>query len=554
MKRLLYSAILLLSSLPALAQMTTANNVTSPIIAATNAQLKNTALSADMSNAWLDAPLSASGDGCYFASHGKITSTSQLPDTLRHVKTCGTYANPYANEQWVKKTCQRTMSNFCTNTTATSTYAFTSFASGLTDVVNLWFTSIYNPGGTERLAFIHEENAGYTGFGASGQGWEGRTRIGLAYSSNSGATWKYLGRIASPYNDPLPFNIQGTPYYIYGGEFYIWYKDKNASGTEGFAVSKASVASVLAAARVGNVGSNLWMKKTPSGWNSNIASEPAFPAAAAEGILHSQAAHAADGNYYMLTTIQAGTSWGTTSSYVQLFTVDPVSLAWTKTLYVVNEDISAFDPDAAGNGYQYASLIDPAGRADGEVGSSFYVYSGKFQDSTAPFKQALYQWQVNTTTPTGFYKESRGFPTATQGQNQWNYAAVLSGNYMSWNSAGYWWQPTDIYNRIYNGGASTGANDGFLMIWTAPQTGTVTVRQTVRSAQPTPACGDGVDIAFQKNAAVQFSGHVAWDDTLGLSANQSIPVVAGDHFYFYGTKGGNNFCDNLFWDPSISYN
>lgn len=553
MKHRWFCASLFLLSLSAHAQMTPADNASSPIIAANNAALKNTSLDPAMADAWLDAPLSANGDGCYLATHGKITPQAEYPETLRHIRTCGSYDAPYANPQWVKKTCQRGMAKTCVNTSATGTYAFTSFASGLTDVVNLWFTSIHHPGGSERLAFIHEENAGYTGFNAPGQGWEGRTRIGLAYSNDSGNTWKYLGRIASPHQDPMPFNVQGTPYFVHEGDFYIWYKDRNASGTEGYAVSKADVSSVLTAARAGHLGSNLWQKKTPSGWNSNIASEPAFPAGAAEGVIHSQAARAADGNYYMLSTIMVGSSWGTTSTYVQLFTVDPTTLAWTKKMHVVNEGSAAFDPSAAGKGYQYASIVDPEGRANGEVGSSFYVYSGKFQDTAAPFKQALYQWQVNLSPPPGFYKQSRGFQSGTQGQNHWNYAAVLSGNHMSWNGGGFWWQPTDIYNRIYNGGASTGQNDGFLMIWTAPQTGNVRVRQTVRSAQPTPSCGDGVLFAFQKNASVLFSGSVAWDDTLGHSSSLNVPVTAGDQLYFYGTKGGNNYCDNLFWDPSIAY-
>lgn len=552
MKRLILGIALLLVALPASAQLSTADNVTSPIVAATDAQLKNAALDPAMAGAWLDAPMSANGDGCYIATHAKATAAAQLPDTLRHVKTCGGYNNPYASEQWVKKTCLRNASKMCINSTQGATYAFTNFAPGLNDVVTLWFTSIYNPGGTERLAFVHEENVGYSGFNAAGQGWEGRTRIGLAYSNNSGNTWSYLGRIASPYLDYMPFNIQGAPYFVYNNEFYVWYKDRSAP-YEGYAVSKANVGAVLTAARAGNLGANLWSKKTANGWNTNIASQPAFPASAAEGIVHSQAAHSSDGNYYMITTVMAGTAWGTTSSYIALFTVDPTTLAWTKKMYIVNEDISAFDPDPAGNGYQYASIVDPAGRANGEVGTSFYVYSGKFKNSAPPLRQALYQWQVNTTTPSGFYKESRGFPTGTQGQNQWHYAAVYSGSHMSWNSGGYWWQPSDIYNRIYNGGASPGANDGFLMIWTAPQTGNITVRQTVRSAQPTPACGDGVDFAFQKNGTVHFSGRVAWDDTLGYGSSLNLPVVAGDNLYFYGTKGGNNYCDNLFWDPSISY-
>ncbi len=547
MRYRILAALLLLSS-NSFAQLTTADNVTSPIIAATDSALK----SGGLAGTWLDAPMSANGDGCYLATHGKATAVADLPDTLRHVKTCGGFSNPYASHSWVKPTCQRDSNKFCMQQISGS-HAFTGFPPGLVGVVTLWFTSIYNPGGSERLAFIHEENADYTGFNASGQGWEGRTRIGLAYSSNSGDTWTYLGRIAMPHQDPMPFNIQGSPYFIYNGDFYVWYKDRNGSGAEGYAVSKANVAAVLAAAQSNSLGTALWQKKTPTGWSSNIGAEPAFPAPAAEGIVHSQAAHSSDGNYYMITTLMAGTAWGTTSSNIVLFTVNPVTLAWTKRAYIVDESITAFDPDAAGNGYQYASIVDPAGGANGEVGSSFYVYSGKFKDSSAPFKQALYQWQVNTTTPANFYKQSRGFPSGTQGQNQWNYAAVLSGTHMTWNTGGFWWQAGDTYNRIYNGGASTGSNDGFLMIWTAPQSGTVTVRQTVRSAQPTPACGDGINFAFQHNSTVHFSGHVNWDDTLGLGSQQSLPVTAGDQFYFYGTKGGNNYCDNLFWDPSIVY-
>ncbi len=569
MKRLLFCITLFVMPLSTFAQMTTEDNVTSPIIAATNAQLKNAALDSAMSLGWLDAPLSASGDGYYLISHASQINWGEScpPDPLRQVKTYGGFLDPYANEQWVKRTCKR-LNGYCINTAETFTYTFTSFASGLTDVVNLWFTSIYNPGGAERLAFIHEENVNITGINCAQQEWTlGTNRIGLAYSSDSGNTWKYLGRIAAPYREQVQLpngsivqlNVEGTPYYIYNGDFYIWYKDQNRSAVS-IAVSKANVASVLAAARAGNLGSNLWQKKSIYGWNSDIAAEPAFPDTAGEyGIMHSQAARAADGNYYILTTRQAAVgASGWEYSYVRLFTVNPVTLAWTKKMDIVNEHMSTFNPDNRGKGYQYASLVDPLGRANGEVGSAFYVYSAKFQDSDPPFKQALYQWQVNTTPPADFYKESRGF-IGVQGYNQWSYESVLSRQPMIWNAEGYWqrpdWQqPTDIYNRIYKGAASTGQYDGFLMIWTAPKTGTVTVRQTVRSAQPNPSCGDGVNFAFQKNDALQFYGHIDWDDTLGKSSVLSIPVVGGDQLYFYGTKGGTNYCDTLFWDPSISYN
>ncbi|MBI5547120.1 MAG: hypothetical protein HY901_24835, partial [Deltaproteobacteria bacterium] len=462
--------------------------VVSPYLAASNAAMTAGAAADTI----LDAPINPLGNDYWINSHSKTSFT--LPDTVRHVLTQGPQHSPYAAVLWAKPTCQRDSGGFCVDQ-MTGAYAFTSFGPGLTDVVQLWFTSIYNAGGAERLAFIHEENAGYTGFTTAI--WEGRCRVGLAYSADSGHTWRYLGRIAVPHvdsGDVRRQNIVGTPYVVHNGDFYVWYNDYSGV-REGLAVSKANVASVLAAARAGNTGANLWRKKTPSGWDTNIQALPVFPTGVF-GVSHTHAVYSSyTGKFYALLT---SINWGGANTYVNLYEFATPDGPWTLAGSIANEPGAT---NAENSGYQYCSLTDPESYTNATVAHGMNVICRKSRDNVLPFYAALYKWTVYLVDlGADFYRASKDY-SATQGSRGWSYYTTQS-DALVWN--GSWWQdPADTYNRILRPGPgsladmSPGATRGARLAWTAPKNGNVFVLAVPRIAQPTPSCGDGVVVTYK---------------------------------------------------------
>jgi len=235
---------------------------------------------------------------------------------------------------------------------------------------NYWIMNVYEAE-AGILSFIHMENYG----GSGGDGQVGKTRIGLGWSTNRGETYVFLGVIIIPYADPENHNLQGIPYFIKDGWFYIFYHDSG-----GLTTARAPVAEVISAAQRGDVSE--WFKLTEQGFNSpglgGVSSRIGI-----DGISHTDAAcNTNNGKCYLILTKQ---NWGGGDSWIKIFeTANAITWKFSKT--VVNETEVGL-----GLGYQYATIINADGKDNSIIGNTFYIYSGKNYKSSAP---SIYRWKV----------------------------------------------------------------------------------------------------------------------------------------------------------------
>lgn len=534
------------------AQTATNTHVTSPVIVATPGQMTQGSLSGTQ----LDGSLST-----YTTSTQRywLSSAWRHSGGIVHTLHRGGLGNPYGQFVWQKEMCNRTGANYCGNGPGT---AFTQV--GPSDVTNLWFVNLYQPSGegNELLAFVHEENV--AGSGGTGNR-EGRTRIGLAWSNDYGNTWNYLGRILSVYGDPEPHNIQGAPYVIKDGYFYVYYVDSlrgavpqcpasepHTPGCIGMAVARASVADVIAAARAGQLNAGLWKKYDGNGFTQDGLGglwQPIVP----WGITHTQAVHSSyNGKFYLPLTVM---TWKASSdpndttrinSSIKLYeSTDAVNWNPTPTFVVADEPANSLKPDA---GYQYCSIADRNGATNAEAGQSFYLYCMKDPTYMATHF-GIYRWEINLGPSVDAYRQSVDF-SSTQGQ-VWRYlrgeGAGLSP--MSW--TGSYWAGSDEWARIYSDAMHPATAQMPALQWIAPKAGTVRIEGTLRDADVN--CGDGVNASVVHNSIEVFAGEIANADTVGRSIAQDRTVAAGDSLFFIVAPKGDNFCDTSRWDPSIRY-
>lgn len=511
--------------------------VTSPIVVADRPSMTSGAL-ADVQ---LDAPVSTYTvlGTRYWLSTGWKKSA---PGGLRHALTSGDATHPYQQFGWVKDTCNRNVTGACVNGSGT---AFTRF--GATDVHDLWFVNLYQPqpnnGGL--LAFIHEERVG--GSGGTPENPVGRTRIGLAWSADNGNTWTYLGRILSAYTDRQPHNIQGAPYVIKDGFFHVHYTDVvGDQGELGIAVARAQVSEVVAAARNGHLGQDLWHK-----YYNGAFTEPGLGGRATKlapwGITHTQAIFSSQTQkYYMPLTFMA---WGGRNSTVTLYE-SPDALSWTPSVTVADETAATLVPEG---GYQYCSLLDVGGLPNAQSSAGFHLYCVK-DPLSAPGTNnfGLYRWDVELASRSDRYRQSKEFPAAAQGP-AWRYWAGTGSamNDMTWNASQAYWVGSDAWARIYSNSMHPGSTEMPVLAWIAPKAGTVRVEGTLRDVDL--SCGDGVSASVVHNSTEIFTASINNADTVGKSVNAQVTVAAGDGVFFIVSKNANHFCDGTRWDPSIRY-
>jgi hypothetical protein len=92
-------------------------------------------------------------------------------------------------------------------------------------------------------------------------------------------------------------------------------------------------------------------------------------------------------------------------------------------------------------------------------------------------------------------------------------------------------------------------------VWTAPFTGTVSIRGRILKADI--AGGDGIDARITKNGITIWGPEsVAYNDQTGVEANlDDLSVVPGDVIRFVVDNGGSGNTDHdlTSWDPSVAY-
>lgn len=503
---------------------------------------------------WITSAFATGYSDPYFQINGKNGA-------ITHALTSGDRDNPFAKTISVKFTCLYNSDGFCINSDD-SDKAFTrgfDASTGLTDVTAVWLMGVYHTG-NNLLGIIHEETVGRI---------HGKMRLGLAWSTDQGSTWRYLGRIVSAYGDPIKsynsndpskpreWNIIGAPYLIKDNYMYLYYNDcvtltSGQCSSDGVAVARANLSSILAAAANGNVGDNLWKKYSGNGnWDQpGMGGLPTLTNI--QGITHTQAIHSSvTGKYYLLTTQM---NWSLSGSTVKLHeSTDLVN--WSAGLDIANEDPRF---NAESSGYQYASLLDENGLLNGETTSKFNVYCFKFRDrlnrAPADHGQALYQWKVNLTSPTDFYRASLDF-SKTQGNNGWSY--LFSPDYlqMAWSASDSTWRGNETNDILGAGWMHPGTKETPSLVWAAPKDGTVNIRLVMRKGDLT--CGNGVTgtvLKCNSTCTVLTSGSIDSSDSLGMGLNKNIAIKANESLWFQvSSKDGNNSCDATLLDPSIQY-
>lgn len=472
---------------------------------------------------WLDAPLATVqlGGAQYWLKS----------DSFKMAKVQGTLEAPFGTIVWNKTTSD-----------VFSVLPVLPVADGTRR--GYWIVNTYQaPDGI--LAFVHIEhprNPTPTTYDT------GKTRIGLAWSSDGGDHFTYLGDILSPYTDPATSNIQGSPYIVKDGYFYTYFTDDACVGWEsGNAVARAPVADVLSAARQGQV--TQWNKYYNGGWQSaglggNCSS------IGAPGITHSDAAFSTyTGKYYLITSRM---NWGGQDTWLKLYESSD-GVTWTLKKTIVQEPASAVQ-----RGYQYTSIVNTAGSDNGIVGKTFYIYGEKEAETN---RAAVFRWPVdldgnganNSTiavipaSQTDVYSASSGF-SQTQGLNNWSYLDS-SGATMTFDTASNWWRGSEQYALLFGSGGHPGMNVDAIRRWTAPRAGTTHI--TGSASDGDAGGGDGVVVSIRKGPQTLWSQSIV-NGGASVSYDVTTTVQSGNTIDFVINKGtGDNSYDSTSFDPHI---
>ncbi|WP_285725627.1 hypothetical protein [Psychromicrobium xiongbiense] len=419
---------------------------------------------------------------------------------------------------------------------------------------HVWVQNVYQVSATEQLAFTHNEANHY---------YEGSVTpdfsIGLAYSSNNGQSWKFLGTIGMPGNPKL--NIGGVPYVMVNGNFYVYFND----GTQGESsdplawvrhpsVMSAPITDVIAAAKQGTV--TTW-KKYVNGTFSSPATGPNWMAPPGDAILpnvfgspdtHSDAVYNTAISKYLMTIQDQLTGrlelWSSSDG-----------LRWAMETVV----------DQAPSGYMnpYSAFVDPNGPSSdmSSTDGSFWL---QFDEKGCPNTGGdynvdnIYRSQITiNTNPSAAYNASAGF-SSTQGQNQWSYEQQNpNGSFsnLTWDDAQQRWQGTDPNTIVTSTGQHPDASNA-VRTWTAPKAGTIRVTGRVAKAADATS-GDGVNVAVLKNTTqvwpTQGWQYLAANNTAGVSHDFTMQVAAGDRLRFVVNENQTVQFDTTTWSPVITY-
>lgn len=409
----------------------------------------------------------------------------------------------------------------------------------------LWITNIYQiPDGI--LTFMHVETPRVV----SGAYYTGHGRVGLAWSYDFGEHFAYLGDIIVPFGDPDNFNVQGVPYIIKNGYFYIYYDDNCSDGNKG--VARAPVADVVMAAK--NATTTQWKKYQNGSWDSPGLGGACNAISIEDGITHTDGAYSTyTGKYYLLLTSQ---DWGGNDTWIKLYeSGDGINWSFART--IAEEPASALSSGQAG--YQYATIVDQSGSDNAVVGERFYVYSGFFQAGET--SDTVLRWLVNLNglpVSLSSYNAASGYASTMAAASPWSYYYKAASIYipMTWSPTP--WDPTikiwtgnEMYALIGQGWMTPGMKGDVVLAWTAPQSGTVHITGTVSKRDIT--CGDGVVAFVSHNATQLWEQTIAYNDDTGKAYNLTLSITAGDRVYFELNNNGNNYCDSTSWNPTITY-
>ena len=198
---------------------------------------------------------------------------------------------------------------------------------------------------------------------------DGKGRVGLAWSGDFGETFKYLGYIAVPRNDPDRVNVSGIAYFIKNGYFYAYYIDRCGDEEQpATAVIRAPVADVVAAARNGEV--TVWRKYYGGDWKQpglGGLCTPIFPTR--EGIVNSDAAYSTyTKKAYLLLSLN------TSEDYQLNLYESKDGITWTFVKSIASTPVGVLK-----KGYSYSWIVnaEPLTLEKNVVGRRFFIYADR---------------------------------------------------------------------------------------------------------------------------------------------------------------------------------
>jgi hypothetical protein len=153
------------------------------------------------------------------------------------------------------------------------------------------------------------------------------------------------------------------------------------------------------------------------------------------------------------------------------------------------------------------------------------------------------------------YAFESGFSNV-QGQNNWKYLTRSGDAYseMTWNDGDQRWHGANTYSLVWKPAQLHPDGVDTVLAWTAPHSGTVVIEGTPRKAN---TGYDGVNVRILKNSEQLWPASgwqkVEGNDTRGVSHSVTIDVNEGDVIYFELNQNGNNYADETYWNPTVSY-
>lgn len=381
--------------------------------------------------------------------------------------------------------------------------------------------------------------------------------MGIAYSTDSGASWRYLGDVLSPFrNDGDPSNIGGMPLIVVGKYFYVYFNEHTRDYERYISVGRALVSEVVEAAAKGKVPS--FQKYSDGSWtdamtslasnivpDSRIRYDKSFgPNWERSFDVHTDAAYCAVLGKYLLLVQTHGLG------YLLLYT-SPDGLNWGE------ETVVDFAP-AGGIIQAHCNFAGFVGASDdcNTVGSDFYIYyPRKGWGPNNPGTERYYRRQV-TIGPAdpATFRASEGFAAVQMTDRCWSYQQwdgkafsdlMWDGPYCRWKGVsnalvGYNWQcPADGADAV--------------RVWTAPRAGAIRITGTVRK-QVKQTGGDAIVATIKHNATNLWSRPIAGDDVQGASHDVSADMRKGDKLYFIVNRNGTVETDTNEWDPTVIHN
>lgn len=415
-----------------------------------------------------------------------------------------------------------------------------------------WLMNIYAVSSTTYLGFAHVESNDVPGWGCTA--WDCDFTLGLLYSTDSGATWEYLGDIAQPQvNGPSSDynNAGGVPYVVVGDYFYVYFNDWNAAGQKNLGVARALIADVLTAATSGTV--SPWKKYVGGAWTGDAFTSFAdniIPLSANTGTgqqpdLHSDAAYSSALGKYLITvqTHQKGN--------LLLFTsTDGVS--WGEETIIDQTDANNYI-------HAYSFFLDTGyNSVDSHiVGADFELYYPlKNWPAVGDYDEFFKRRITIGQSPAEIFVASDSFTANTQGVGNWRAQQAVGTTYtdMTWDATNLRWRGTAFYSIVSDYWMHTNPGADSVRTWVAPRAGVVRVEGDIRKWLPG---GDGVTARILKNGVQVWPASggtlISGSDTVGFDYDLHLTVAAGDSIQFRLNGNTTNDFDTTYWDPSIAY-